>query len=126
MALKAVGYKVDEEDNPYFPVCVDRIEALTRMPPVISARPGHKTKTRTGPPAWQGVGQREYVWWFADAEQRLTKETGKARAMLDRAANNWRELKKTKFVPTRAENDGRWIEPWTKALDGFGAWREPS
>ena len=114
--LKLFG---DDTGNPFIPTALRRIDDLSRGEVRHIERPGRKTKKREGPPAWQGVGMRQYLWWFADAEARLSNNSTNARALLTTASETWAVLRDRGYVPFNKNNDGRWIKPWLDALDSF-------
>ncbi len=121
--LQRLDIPVDGTSNPYVATALDHIAQLARSAVRLVKIPGRKTKKREGPPAWQGIGQRQYLWWFADCERRLASGTATPRALLSTAAQNWAAVRRKGYVPYISNNDGRWIEPWIDALDAFEASR---
>jgi hypothetical protein len=121
--LQRLGIAIDETGNPYAPIALHRIAQLATSGVRLVDVPGRKTKKREGPPAWQGIGHRQYLWWFADAERRIDAGSAGVRALLTAADANWTAARRNGYVPYISENDGRWIQPWIDALDTFEAWR---
>lgn len=65
--------------------------------------------------SWLGLGWRQWMYWFADAESRVGS-TADAERMLAAAANVWTLLDQKDIILEERLNDGGWIEPWRRAL----------
>jgi len=65
--------------------------------------------------AWLGDSWRHYLWWFADAEARVSAGDGSVvPAMLANAESTWRAIAATIPMEER-QNDGAWISRWQRA-----------
>lgn len=70
--------------------------------------------------AWLATSWRQYLWWFADAEQRV-RDGGPSYvpAMLQSAEEMWMRIENTILMDERA-NNGTWLRSWRKACLEFG------
>ncbi len=65
--------------------------------------------------AWLATSWRQYLWWFSEAESRVTAGgTTVVPDMLESAELAWREVKGSIFMEERP-NDGNWIRQWRRA-----------
>lgn len=71
-------------------------------------KPGEK------PPAWVGLGWRQYMYWFADAEARLAAP-GLPGSLMFAAETEWLALEDDGFLMEEARNDGKWLRLWRRA-----------
>ncbi len=62
------------------------------------------------------LGWRQFLRWFMLTEERLTRMPGEARAMAQRASDNWTTIKGKGVSFAEPKNDGRWIKPWGEAI----------
>jgi hypothetical protein len=69
--------------------------------------------------AWLALAWRQFLFWFADVENRLDNGSVTAAALLRNADSNWRTLDDTEFLMEERRNDGGWIRPWRRALTEF-------
>lgn len=69
--------------------------------------------------AWLALAWRQFMFWFADVENRLDAGTVTAAALLREADSNWRTLDDVDFLTEERRNDGGWIRPWRRALTEF-------
>ena len=69
--------------------------------------------------AWLALAWRQFMFWFADVEDRLGKGAATATALLRNADSNWRTLDEADFLMEERRNDGGWIRPWRRALAEF-------
>ncbi|MES2643871.1 MAG: hypothetical protein V4850_30565 [Myxococcota bacterium] len=69
------------------------------------------------PRAWVGQGWRQYMWWFADFEQRADRAT--VRAALKAAEDLWRTLEEKDILMEERQNDGNWLRQWRRAIAEF-------
>ncbi|WP_310570961.1 hypothetical protein [Gemmatimonas sp.] len=78
----------------------------TRILSQMAAAPGN---------AWLGASWREYLWWFAEAEARVSA-AGAAIVpeMLSSAEAAWQQIETSILMEERA-NDGNWIRQWRRA-----------
>lgn len=67
---------------------------------------------------WIGLGWRQYMYWFADMENRISAGLSVEDALL-LAETNWLQLQDEKFLMDEARNDGAWVRPWRRALSEF-------
>ena len=68
---------------------------------------------------WVGLGWRQYLYWFADIEMRLSQDSSLVSTMLREADRNWEALEDNDVLMEERRNDGRWIRPWRRALAEF-------
>ena len=68
--------------------------------------------------AWIGLSWRQFMWWFADVEARLSNGSTTARNLVDTADRSWAEVETPPriFFEERA-NDGSWVRSWLRALE---------
>jgi hypothetical protein len=69
--------------------------------------------------AWLAFAWRQFLFWFADAEARLTDGTLDVDLLLRAAKKNWQVLEDSNVLMEEARNDGSWIRPWRRALLEF-------
>ena len=70
--------------------------------------------------AWVGLGWRQFMYWFVDAEERL--RTGKtiAEEMIVQADANWGLIQqKPQVIMEERENNGQWVRQWLRSLVEF-------
>jgi hypothetical protein len=70
---------------------------------------------------WLGLGWRQFLHWFADAEHRLENALASAEDLVSQADENWAAIEESRpriFMEERA-NDGTWIRQWRRALEEF-------
>jgi hypothetical protein len=70
--------------------------------------------------AWIALSWRQFMWWFANVEERLSSGTTTARHLVDVADSTWAALERSPrvFLEERL-NDGSWIRQWLRALEEF-------
>jgi hypothetical protein len=71
--------------------------------------------------AWLALAWRQFMFWFADLENRLETSAVNPAALLRNADSNWRTLDDQDFIMEERSNDGGWIRPWRRALAEFRA-----
>lgn len=100
--VEAAGYVSDaSRSNPY------GAEVLNQL----THRPGT---------AWLGLGWRQFMYWFADVEARISDGRLVVRDLLRQADANWRDLEERDVLMDEVQNDGRWVRRWRQALaDAF-------
>jgi hypothetical protein len=69
--------------------------------------------------AWLALAWRQFMFWFADVENRLDTGIATSAALLRNADSNWRTLDDADFLMEERRNDGGWIRPWRRALSEF-------
>lgn len=69
--------------------------------------------------AWLALAWRQFMFWFADVENRLDTGAVTSAALLRNADSNWRTLDDDDFFMEERRNDGGWIRPWRRALAEF-------
>lgn len=75
-------------------------------------------RTGTKRKAWLRISWRQFLYWFADVEQRLSRGTVTAERLLKEADLNWSKLDNASprvFMEER-HNNGTWIRNWLNAL----------
>ncbi len=77
------------------------------------------TSTRTAPKAWLGISWRQFLYWFADVEERLERGNSSTEAILRTADANWSKLDEAKILLEERFNNGTWIRLWLNALNEF-------
>jgi hypothetical protein len=70
------------------------------------------------PGPWVGLGWRQYMHWFADAETRSANGLS-VDDMLKAAEAAWMKLEDEGFLMEEVRNNGRWVRPWRRALVEF-------
>jgi hypothetical protein len=67
---------------------------------------------------WQALSWKQYLWWFADVEQRLTLGSVSARELINTADLNWAKLEETpRMIFEERKNDGSWTRGWLRAIE---------
>jgi hypothetical protein len=69
--------------------------------------------------AWLALAWRQFMFWFADVENRLGTGAVASAALLRNADGNWRTLDDADFFMEERRNDGGWIRPWLRAVAEF-------
>jgi len=71
--------------------------------------------------AWMGLGWRQYLNWFCEAENELNSKSRikTARNWLKNAEENWMDLEDDDVLMDEVRNDGPWVRPWRQALMRF-------
>jgi hypothetical protein len=68
---------------------------------------------------WLALAWRQFMFWFADVENRLSAGSVSSAALLRNADINWRTLDDADFLMEERRNDGGWIRSWRRALTEF-------
>ncbi len=76
-------------------------------------------RKREKPESWLGTSWRQFLYWFSDAEARLSRRDVEAQALLRAADANWSKLDAAKTLLEERSNDGAWIRIWLNALNDF-------
>jgi len=71
-------------------------------------------KLKTDP--WLANSWRQFLYWFADVEGRLTRGESAAETLMKNADANWAKLDKEKIYMEERENNGTWIRSWLNTL----------
>lgn len=66
--------------------------------------------------AWLGLSWQQYLYWFADVEARISKDTSIVKDLLKTADTNWAILEDKDVFMEERRNDGQWIRFWRRAL----------
>lgn len=70
--------------------------------------------------AWQALGWRQYLHWFADVEARLSGRSALCEDLINDALQNWEALRDAHVAMEEFRtNKGQWLEPWKNALQSF-------
>jgi hypothetical protein len=69
--------------------------------------------------AWLALAWRQFMFWFADVENRLATGAVTSAALLRNADSNWGTLEDSDFLMEERRNGGGWIRPWYRALTEF-------
>jgi hypothetical protein len=71
---------------------------------------------------WVGLGWRQFMYWFADVEERLRTDTVTAEDLVVQADANWGLIQqKPEVIMEERANDGQWVRQWRRALIEFPA-----
>ena len=66
--------------------------------------------------AWLGISWRQYLYWFADFENRYCLGQIDANNFLQSVENVWRNLEDNQILMEEPRNDGYWIRQWRRAI----------
>ncbi|WP_260705056.1 hypothetical protein [Edaphobacter flagellatus] len=67
---------------------------------------------------WLALSWKQYLWWFADVEQRLTLKSVTAQDLINTADSNWASLEETpRMIFEERKNDGSWTREWLRAIE---------
>ncbi|QOY88212.1 hypothetical protein [Paludibaculum fermentans] len=69
--------------------------------------------------AWLALAWRQFLFWFADIENRLDGGSVIPAGLLRNADGNWRTLDDADVLMEERRNDGGWLRPWRRALAEF-------
>jgi hypothetical protein len=86
------------EANPYFALIMDAIAK--------------------GEP-WVALGWRFYLYWFADAMERIENGLLDVRKQLKEAEDRWKKLEDDDELLEERRNDGNWLRSWRRALNEY-------
>ena len=75
---------------------------------------------------WLRLSWRQFLYWFADIEGRLTKGETSTQELLSGADANWKKLDKAKVFMEERDNDGTWIRDWLNVLGEYQSHATPS
>ncbi len=65
---------------------------------------------------WVALSWRQYLYWFADIERRISRGEVDPRSLLRVAERKWLSLDDDDILMEEARNDGSWLRPWRRAL----------
>lgn len=71
------------------------------------------------PQRWLSFGWRQFLYWFADAENRLTTDRELSATIVGTADSRWGLISKNKVFMIERENNGEWLREWLNALSEF-------
>jgi hypothetical protein len=66
--------------------------------------------------AWLKFAWRQYLYWFADIEDRINNQQVNVAQMLLQAEQNWTNLEDHNVLMEERRNDGQWIRAWRRAI----------
>lgn len=66
--------------------------------------------------AWLGLSWRQYMYWFADFEDRYRKGAIDPNTFLSDAENLWVKLDQSNILMEERQNDGSWLRCWRRAV----------
>jgi hypothetical protein len=99
----------DLGDNPYSPVI---LSLISNPPPIGKQRP-----------SWVRLGWCQYLYWFAQIENRIVNEGLDVQTLLLHAEEKWTRLITRKIRMDEDENNGlNWVRPWRKVVAEFSDW----
>jgi len=87
----------------------------------ILAQIDEAERTRTKLKPWLAISWRQFLYWFADVESRLSKGTVDAEYLLKAGDANWSRLDKDKVLMEERGNDGTWVRAWLNAVNEYKA-----
>lgn len=70
--------------------------------------------------AWLGLSWRQYMYAFADLEQRLNEHVIDIQSLLRNAEQTWITLEDQGILMEEARNNGDWIRAWRRAVSELG------
>lgn len=73
--------------------------------------------TQPGTP-WVAKGWRQYLWWFANIEQRIASGSVAVPALLKDVEQTWQDIEDKILMEERA-NNGSWLRAWRRACIEF-------
>jgi hypothetical protein len=76
-------------------------------------------QNRTKLKAWLAISWRQFLYWFADIEARLSNGTADAENLLKAADANWSKLDRDKVLMEERGNDGTWVRAWSNAVNEY-------
>lgn len=76
-------------------------------------------KEKKKPAPWLALGWRQFLYWFADAENRLTQIQTSAEKLLQAADSTWGEIETARVLMDERHNDGSWVRQWLNTLNDF-------
>jgi len=65
---------------------------------------------------WRPLGWRQYLYWFADCEYRLSTNRSLSDQLVKTAQQIWERVSKEGIYMDEPTNDGSWLSPWGEAL----------
>jgi hypothetical protein len=87
----------------------------------ILAQIDEAERTRTKLKPWLAISWRQFLYWFADVEKRLSEGAVQAKQLLAAADANWSKLDKEKVLMEERGNDGTWVRAWLNGLNEYEA-----
>ncbi len=72
-------------------------------------------------PKWLALAWRQFLYWFCDAEGRITRGEVTPATLLEMADANWTKLDQARVLMEERPNDGAWIRSWLNALREYGS-----
>ncbi len=66
--------------------------------------------------AWLKIGWRQFLYWFADVEARLSHGKVTAENLLEAGDSNWSKVDAAKVLMEERHNNGTWVRSWLNAL----------
>jgi hypothetical protein len=77
------------------------------------------TSARRKPRPWLGTSWRQFLYWFADVEGRISRKEITAEELITTADANWSKLDAAKVLLEERFNDGTWVRYWLNTLHEF-------
>jgi hypothetical protein len=71
--------------------------------------------------AWLGASWRQFLYWFADIQDRYDTGSLDVEQLILNAADNWQTLSDRAIFMEEKRNKGGWLEGWLTAVRGFAS-----
>lgn len=69
--------------------------------------------------AWLALSWLQYMYWFADVDQRVRSGAVVVEDLLVEAEETWQQIEDSRVLMEEPRNDGRWVRPWRIALGQY-------
>ena len=70
--------------------------------------------------AWIALGWRQFMYWFADFEERCRSGEVEIPVLLKTVEDHWRRLDDLSVLLEEMRNDGSWVRQWRRAVIEYG------
>jgi hypothetical protein len=66
--------------------------------------------------SWLGLSWRQYLFWFAQHEARLSASQALSQTLLRLAEEAWDQTEARQILMEERQNNGAWLRSWRRAL----------